>query len=89
LKTDKGCLIWQSPSHKLSLINKLSYEISLVLPESERPTGDFIFVYTTEDFNLPSVTCGKTDTSRSCLLSLIPKFCELEASDAEKMQMKG
>lgn len=60
-----------------------------MLPETEKPTGDFVFVYTTEDFQLPSVMCGKTDISRSCLISLIPKFCELSVSDAEKMQLKG
>lgn len=54
------------------------------MKNSERPNKDFIFLYTTEDFYLPSYVLGTTDTSTTVMLSFIPKFCNMELGDAYK-----
>lgn len=69
--------------------NADSTEISLVLPQSEKPTGDFVFLYTTEHFEEPTLLYGKTDTGSCCLLSFIPNFSGLPLADAERMALKG
>ena len=61
----------------------------LALPQDEVPTKDFVFLYTTDSFQLPSIISGRTDSSYSCVLSFIPQFCELSVSDAEKMAKEG
>lgn len=48
----------------------------------EKPNKDFIFLYTTENFHLPSCVIGGTDSSTSVMLSFIPKFCSLNVDDA-------
>lgn len=45
-------------------------------------------MYTTEDFHLPSFVQGKTDTSTTVMLSFIPKFCDLNITDAYKSYLE-
>jgi hypothetical protein len=53
------------------------------------PNKDFVFSYTTEDFQLPSYVFGRTDCSSSAMLSFIPKFCSLNLDDAYKASVAG
>ena len=87
VRSTKRCVYWGSQSHKLKEIsrNADSTELTLVLPQSERPTGDFVFLYTTERFEEPSLMFGRTDTGSCCLLSFIPNFSGLDLADAERM----
>ncbi len=54
------------------------------MANAEAPNKDFTFVYTTEDFHLPSYVLGNTDVSSTVMLSFIPKFCNLDVNDAYK-----
>ena len=54
------------------------------MQEAQIPNKDFSFLYTTDDFHIPSSVLGKTDTSASVMLSFIPKFCTLNVTDAYK-----
>ncbi len=54
------------------------------MQKSQIPNKDFFFVYTTEDFHLPSYVLGSTDISSTVMLSFIPKFCNLDVNDAYK-----
>jgi hypothetical protein len=86
LKSSKKIAYHHSPSHKLNELARSPNELTLVLPQSEVPSKDFIFTYTTEDFELPSLTCGRTDVSQSCLVSLIPRYSQLTLDDARRIQ---
>lgn len=59
------------------------------MEKSEIPNKDFTFVYTTENFHLPSYVLGSTDTSSTVMLSLIPKFCNLQLSDAYRASVEN
>ena len=67
--------------------NEAGTETTLVLAEAEKPNKDFSFLYTTENFHLPSSVVGHTDTSASVMLSFIPRFCSLDIDDAYKAQI--
>lgn len=84
------CVYTRSTSHKLQELsrNERGTEVLLALPESEVPTGDFVLLYTTEDFEQPQLVRGRTDTSQSCLLSFIPRFNQLSLTDAERMELE-
>ena len=56
------------------------------MAEASLPNKDFTFLYTTEDFHLPSCALGRTDASSTAMLSFIPKFCTLSISDAYKAE---
>jgi len=53
------------------------------------PNKDFVFSYTTENYELPNYVFGRTDVSSSAMLSFIPKFCTLTLDDAYKASVKG
>jgi hypothetical protein len=59
------------------------------LAEETVPNKDFYFIYTTEEFQLPSYVYGSTDVSSSAMLSFIPKFCSLDLDDAYKASVMG
>ena len=48
------------------------------------PNKDFIFVYTTDNYELPKVVYGENDISSTAIVSFIPKFCSLTVDDAYK-----
>jgi hypothetical protein len=54
----------------------------MVLPETEVPTEDFIFLYTTEKFDETSLVRDHTDISDSCMISFTPRFSQLSLNDA-------
>lgn len=81
--TPKRCTSWRSESHKLELLhNNNGTELMMVLPASERPTGDFVFLYSTERFEEPSLLYGRTDVGSCCLVSFVPRFNDLTVEDA-------
>lgn len=84
LRTTRRTIFFDSPSHNVSLVNQndKGTETLLVMEKSEKPNKDFIFLYTTEDFHLPSYAIGNTDSSSTVMLSFIPKFCTLDITDA-------
>ena len=43
-----------------------------------------VFMYTTERFEEPSYSLGRTDLGTSVMVSFIPKFCELNLEDAKR-----
>ena len=47
-----------------------------------------MFLYTTENFHLPSHVLSNTDASSTIMLSFIPKFCTMSISDAYKASIK-
>ena len=59
------------------------------MEKSEIPNKDFTFVYTTEEFHLPSYVLGLTDISSTVMLSFIPKFCALTVNDAYKASIES
>lgn len=59
------------------------------MDKSQVPNKDFVLVYTTENFYLPSSVIGSTDTSSTVMLSFIPKFCTMEITDAYKASIEN
>lgn len=59
------------------------------MEKSQIPNKDFEFVYTTEDFQVPSFVVGKTDTTSTVMLSFIPKFCNMDVTDAYKAYIEN
>jgi uncharacterized protein with von Willebrand factor type A (vWA) domain len=53
------------------------------------PNKDFTFIYTTQNYHKPTSVYSKTDTSQTLLVSFIPRFNDLELSDAEQMEREG
>ena len=53
------------------------------------PNKDFVFSYTTEDYQLPSYVLGRSDNSSTAMLSFIPKFCDLSLDDAYQASIEG
>lgn len=48
------------------------------------PNKDFFFVYSTEDFELPSYVVGENEESTTVMVSFIPKFSQLSPEEAYK-----
>ena len=86
IQTTRKLLFFDSPTHDLTLLNQneKGTETLLIMEKSEIPNKDFTFVFTTEDFQLPGYVLGNTDTSSTVMLSFIPKFCDLNVTDAYK-----
>lgn len=59
------------------------------MEKAEKPYKDFLFIYTTENVDKPTYVLSKTDTSQTLLVSFIPRFNDLELTDAEKMEKEG
>lgn len=53
------------------------------------PNKDFVFSYSTQDFQLPSAVFGRTDASSSAVLSFVPRFCNLTLNDAYRAALEG
>jgi Ca-activated chloride channel family protein len=84
LRAARRITSFQSPSHQLSVERKddLGTEYSFTLAPGQGLTKPFSFLYTTEDFQLPSYTLGRTDAGSSVMVSFVPKFCALDLKDA-------
>lgn len=85
LRTDRKVVSFRSLTHKLTLekANDQSTDLQLTLGEGETLHKAFCFIFTTEEFELPSYTLGRTDAGSSVMVSFIPKFCPLSLEDAQ------
>lgn len=61
----------------------------MTLAKGETLRKDFILIYTTENFEEPGYSLGRTDAGCSVMVSFIPKFCELNVEDAQRAALKG
>lgn len=77
---------FDSPTHEITMINQNENgtETTLVMEQSQLPNKDFSFLYSMENFHMPSYVLGRTDMSATVMLSFIPKFCTLDINDAYK-----
>jgi hypothetical protein len=91
LRTSRKVLFSDSHTHGLELVsqNDARTESVFALTAASIPNKDFVFSYTTEDFQLPSSVFGRTDAGSTAMLSFIPKFCELSIDDAYKASVAG
>ena len=83
-------IFFDSSSHSILLLsqNEAGTETTLVMEQSQVPNKDFTFIYTTDNFHIPSYIMGKTDVSATVMLSFIPKFCTLDINDAYKAEIE-
>ena len=91
LRTSRKVVFFDSNSHDVTLVsqNEQQNALELAMEKAAVPNKDFVFSYTTEDFQLPSYVFGRTDCSSSAMLSFIPKFCSLNLDDAYKASVAG
>ena len=91
LKTTRKVVFFDSHTHALKLIyqNDTCTESELSLGKLCLLNKDFVFTYTTEDFQLPSSVFGRTDAGSTAMISFIPKFCELSVDDAYRASSGG
>ncbi len=91
LRTSRKVVFFDSNSHDIALVsqNEQQNTLELAMEKAAVPNKDFVFTYTTEDFQLPSYVFGRTDCSSSAMLSFIPKFCTLNLDDAYKASVAG
>lgn len=84
LKTTRKTIFFGSHTHEIVMLsqNDAKTEIQLAMEGASIPNKDFVFSYTTEDFQLPSSVLGRTDAGSTAMLSFIPKFCSLTLDDA-------
>lgn len=91
LRTTRKVVFFDSNSHDIMLLSQNDTQTlsEFAMTEASVPNKDFVFTYTTEDFQLPSYVYGSTDVSSSAMLSFIPKFCSLNLDDAYKASVAG
>lgn len=86
VKSSRRIVSYLSSSHTLvscdDAVNENPLQIALTLADGQTPNKDFVFIYTIEDFHLPSLVFGRTDNSSTAMLSFIPKLSELDIPDA-------
>ncbi len=76
------------------VLEKISQEegrrgTELRIKEACLPNRDFVFSYSTEDFQMPSIVFGRTDAGSSAVLSFVPRFCSLSLDDAYRAAIEG
>ena len=91
LKTTRKVNFFDSNSNKIDLIsqNDSRTQSIFAMTKASVPNKDFIFSYTTEDYELPSYVFGRTDFGSTAMISFIPKFCSLNLDDAYKASVVG
>jgi hypothetical protein len=91
LRTTRKVTFFGSHTHNLQTIaqNDACTETVISLVDVCVPNKDFVFSYTTENYELPNYVFGRTDSSSTAMLSFIPKFCTLSISDAYKASVEG
>jgi hypothetical protein len=91
LRTARKVIFFDSHTHDIQLIsqNDSCTESFLGMTQAAVPNKDFVFSFTTEDFQLPSSVFGRTDAGSTAMLSFIPKFCQLSLDDAYKASVAG
>ena len=91
LRTTRKVVFFDSQSHDINMTSQNDSGTQTVLTMTDKcvPNKDFIFKYTTSDFELPSYVLGRTDISSTAMLSFIPKFCSLSLNDAYTASVQG
>jgi len=91
LKTSRKLHFFGSKSHDVLLLsqNDSKTESVFQMTKSCVPNKDFVFTFTTEDYQLPSYVFGRTDAGSTAMISFIPKFCTLNIDDAYKASVEG
>ena len=91
LRTDRKVTSFRSLTHQLTLekANDQRTDLQLTLSAKETLHKPFSFIFTTEDFELPSYTLGRSDAGSSVMVSFIPKFCPLSLEDAQAAALKS
>lgn len=91
LRTSKKVSFAESKSHKVVTVaqNDCRTESEFTLDKECLPNKDFVFTYTTENFEQPSYVLGRTDISSTAMISFIPKFCQLSINDAYQASLTG
>lgn len=91
LHTDRKVAAFRSLSHQLVLekANDQKTELQLTLAPGEALHKAFEFIFTTENFELPSYTLGRSDAGSSVMVSFIPKFCPLSLEDAQAAALQA
>ena len=91
LKTTRKTVFLDSHTHDIEMLSqndsKTETQVAMVGPST--PNKDFVFSFTTDDFQLPSSVFGRTDAGSTAMLSFIPKFCNLALDDAYKASVDG
>jgi hypothetical protein len=85
VRSSRKVVAYQSPSHKIELEKRNDADTDLsftVVPSADLST-EFTFLYSTECFEIPTYTLGRTDAGSTVMVSFIPKFCPLSLSDAQ------
>jgi len=91
LKTSRKVHFFDSNTHDIDLLsqNDSKTESVFAMAKSSVPNKDFVFSYSTEDYQLPSYVFGRTDAGSTAMVSFIPKFCPLSIDDAYKASVAG
>ena len=82
---------FDSNTHDIELVSQNDSRTHSVfaMAKSSVPSKDFVFSYSTEDYQLPSYVFGRTDAGSTAMISFIPKFCSLSVDDAYKASVAG
>ena len=90
LTTSRKVTAYQTTSQTLAVEGKndAATEHCFTLAPGQTLTRDFVFMYTTEYFEQPSYSLGRTDAGTSVMVSFIPKFCQLNLDDAKRAALK-
>ena len=91
LKASRKIVFSKSQSHPLKVLssNNKKTKMEFTLDKKCIPNKDFVFTYTTADFELPSSVLGKSDAGSSAMLSFIPKFSHISIDDAYQASVEG
>ena len=73
---------------KILRVNDSKTEILLTLLNKKAILRDFNLIYTAQNFELPSITLGRTDINTTAMISFIPKFCNLDLEDSKLAVIK-
>ena len=87
VRSTSGIIFNYSPSHKLVQISASNdgYEKVFVLAKESIPNKDFVFVYTPENFELPTYVVGENEDSTTIMASFIPKFSEVKPEEGYRL----
>lgn len=91
INASRKITFFESQSHGLTLIsqNDQKTQINLSLANPGKITEDFVLTYAMADAELPTAVFGRTDAGCAAMVSFVPKFCKLSASDAYAASVKG
>lgn len=91
VKTSRKLSFFDSHTHDIELLSQNDTQTysSFAMTKQCIPNKDFVFTFTTEDYQLPSYVFGRTDAGSTAMISFIPKFCTLNVNDAYIASVAG